>query len=62
VERVKPATIFALFRGFIFLIPSFLILPQILGATGIWLAMPFSEILTCACIAAFYLFCKWNVK
>lgn len=62
VERVKPATIFALFRGFIFLIPSFLILPQILGATGIWLAMPFSEILTCTCIAAFYLFCKWNVK
>lgn len=46
LERVKPATAFALLRGFIFLIPCFLLLPKILGNNGIWLALPVSEILT----------------
>lgn len=40
VERIKPATIFALLRGFVFLIPSFILLPKFLGVSGIWLAMP----------------------
>ena len=39
VERIKPATIFALLRGFVFLIPSFILLPKFLGVSGIWLAM-----------------------
>lgn len=46
MERVKPATLFALLRGFVFLIPCFLLLPKILGNSGIWLALPASEILT----------------
>ncbi|OUO54879.1 hypothetical protein B5F77_02865 [Parabacteroides sp. An277] len=46
MERVKPATLFALLRGFVFLIPCFLLLPKILGNSGIWLALPVSEILT----------------
>jgi len=46
VERVKPATFFALLRGFVFLIPSFILLPELLGVEGIWLALPLSEILT----------------
>ncbi|MDL2323244.1 MATE family efflux transporter [Bacteroidales bacterium OttesenSCG-928-A17] len=46
LERIKPATGFALLRGFIFLIPCFLLIPELFGATGIWLAMPISEILT----------------
>lgn len=54
VERVKPATLFALLRGFIFLIPSFLLLPEILGNNGIWLALSFSEVLTTVTILIVY--------
>lgn len=46
VERVKPATALALLRGFIFLIPSFLLLPKVMGTNGIWLALCLSEVLT----------------
>lgn len=54
LERIKPATFFALLRGCVFLIPAFIFLPKILGIKGIWLAMPCSEILTFSVIIAFY--------
>lgn len=53
VERMKPATVFALLRGFIFLIPSFIILPMIFGTQGIWCALSFSEALTTIAIVLF---------
>ena len=55
LERIKPATFFAVLRGGVFLIPAFIFLPKILGIKGIWLAMPCSEILTFAAIGVFYL-------
>lgn len=54
IERVKPATILALLRGFIFLIPSFILLPKVMGTHGIWLALCFSELLTTLTIAITY--------
>ena len=54
LERIKPATFFAVLRGGVFLIPAFIFLPKILGIEGIWLAMPCSEILTFSVIIAFY--------
>lgn len=60
VERVRPAAFFALLRGFIFLVPSFLLLPRLLGFDGIWLAMPLSEIVTTLAIILFYLCRKSN--
>ncbi len=54
VERPWPATIFALLRGVVFLVPSYLILPELLGTTGIWLAMPASEWATLMMIFAFF--------
>ena len=51
VERVRPAMVFALLRGAVFLVPSFILLPKMLGESGIWLAL--SELLTTACIAAY---------
>lgn len=48
LERVRAATFYALLRGLLFLVPSFLFLPRLLGAPGIWLAMPLSEIATTA--------------
>lgn len=46
LERVKPATALALSRGFIFLIPSFVLLPKVAGTHGIWLALCLSELFT----------------
>ncbi len=52
VERVGKATFFVFLRGLIFIVPAFLLLPRFLGAEGIWLAMPVSEILTTCIILA----------
>ena len=52
VERVGKATFFVFLRGLIFIVPAFLLLPRFLGAEGIWLAMPVSEILTTCVILA----------
>ena len=54
VENVKPATALALLRGFIFLIPSFLLLPRAIGTNGIWLALALSEVLTTVAIIVMY--------
>lgn len=54
VERPMPSTIFALLRGIIFLIPSFLILPRLLGATGPWMAITSAELLTMTVIIIYY--------
>lgn len=56
VERVSPSIVFALLRGFIFIVPAFIVMPHLLGVTGIWLALGVSEMLTTLCIVAFY-FC-----
>ena len=53
VDRVRPAMVFALLRGAVFLVPSFILLPKMLGDSGIWLALSLSELLTTACIAAY---------
>ena len=58
MERIKPATYFALLRGFIFLIPCFILLPKMIGTNGIWLALSLSEILTTFVIIIFYLLCN----
>lgn len=62
-ENILPATIFALLRGFIFLVPSFMLLPSLLpGASGIWLALPLSEASTTWIILLFYLFKRHKTK
>lgn len=54
VERAKPATVFALLRGLIFLAPAFVLLPLILDVPGIWLAMPVSELFTLLTVVIYY--------
>ena len=46
IEQAKRATLWMLLRGVIFVIPSFILLPMMLGDKGLWLAMPLSEMLT----------------
>ena len=62
VERVLPAVVFALLRGFVFLVPCFAILSDLAGETGLWLSLPASEILTTVVIALFYTICKPKAK
>lgn len=50
LERMLPATVFALCRGLLFLVPCFALLPLAAGTPGIWLALPLSEILTTTAI------------
>ncbi|WP_300108312.1 MATE family efflux transporter [uncultured Alistipes sp.] len=53
IEQVKPATCFALLRGCVFLVPSFLLLPLLLGVKGIWLALFLSEMATTITIVVY---------
>ena len=62
LERVRPATFFALLRGFFFLVPAFVLLPRLCGTPGIWLAMPLSEMLTFLAIGAYYWLCRRRTR
>lgn len=53
LERLAPATTFALLRGLVLLVPCFVLLPRWIGVPGIWLAMPFSECLTFLAIVGY---------
>lgn len=55
VEKAWVAIVFALLRGLVFMVPSFLLLPEIIGTSGIWLALGLSEALTSVCILGYYL-------
>ena len=46
IENAKQSTIYAFLRGFVLMIPCFLILPPLIGETGMWLAMPLSELIS----------------
>ncbi|MDE5706633.1 MAG: MATE family efflux transporter [Alistipes sp.] len=57
LERVRPATFFALLRGGVLLVPSFLLMPLLAGVAGVWLAMPVSELLTLVAIGCYF---RWG--
>lgn len=52
IERMRQATLFVFLRGFALLVPSYLLLPELLGVNGAWLAMPLTEALTLAIVMA----------
>lgn len=54
IEKVVPATLFAILRGALFMIPSFLLLPQWLSSEGMWLAVPLSEALTFLVVVTYF--------
>lgn len=53
LERYKPATTFMMLRGFIVIIPCFILLPSAIGTDGLWLAEPLSETITLASLLTF---------
>lgn len=54
-EQAGRSIVYMLLRGVIFMIPGFVVLPRFWGETGLWLAIPVSEMLTLAVIVTFYL-------
>ena len=46
LEYAGKANLVMLLRGFVFMIPVFFLLPQIIGTKGLWLAIPLTEFLT----------------
>ncbi len=54
MERAKPATIYTLLRGFVFMIPAFIIMPILFGTNGLWLAQAVAEFATFLIILFFH--------
>ena len=46
IEQAYRATLFTLLRGFGIVIPTFIILPELIGNIGMWLAIPVAELIT----------------
>jgi len=55
LEKARMATFFMLLRGYIFILPCFLLLPALVGNDGLWLAVPVSEALALVVISMYYL-------
>lgn len=54
IEKALISTSYTLLRGVILLVPSFILLPKLIGVPGLWLAIPMAEFLTCIVISASY--------
>lgn len=54
LERAWTASLFTALRGIIFIIPCFILLPRILGNSGLWLSIPTAEFLTLAALIPSY--------
>lgn len=55
IEKALISTVYTLLRGIIFLVPSFILLPEWIGVEGLWLAIPVSEIITSIVITIYFL-------
>lgn len=62
IEAAGKSTLYTLLRGIVFLVPSFLTLPTLLGDDGAWLAIPVAEILTFMVIESVFIHKHYNKK
>lgn len=46
IEATRDANVFTALRGFILSIPCFVLMPELLGVPGLWLALPVAEAVT----------------
>ena len=58
VEQALRSTAYTLLRGIVILIPVFLTLPRLIGAPGLWLAIPLTELFTLIIICSAFLWQK----
>lgn len=55
-EQSARSITYMMLRGIIFMVPGFILLPRWIGSSGLWLAIPISELLTLAIIVIAYIF------
>jgi len=53
-EQATRSIIYMLLRGVVFMVPGFILLPQLSGVVGLWLAIPLSELMAAAIIVSTY--------
>lgn len=58
IERPAFSTVFTILRGVVFVVPCFILTPHLIGTVGLWLAIPFAEMLTLIVIVLTFLFGK----
>ncbi len=46
IEQSTRASIYSILRGFVIVIPCFILLPKLIGQIGMWLAIPVAEAIT----------------
>ena len=56
IEKAWIASLISLLRGLVVLVPSFIILPSLIGIAGLWLAIPMSEFITLTVAGGIFLF------
>lgn len=56
VEQAKNANIVMIFRGYIFMIGCYAVVPALWGRTGAWLSTPLAECLTLLVVLAIFLY------
>lgn len=61
-EQSTRAIIYMLLRGVVFIIPGFVLLPELFGTVGLWLVIPVSELITLIIIAMMYLRSRAGAK
>ena len=62
IEAARLATLFTVLRGIVFTLPSFLLLPLVLGHSGLWLALPAAEATTTLLILLFAAFRRLRLR
>lgn len=55
MEMYRSGTLFMLLRGYLIIIPCFVLLPRALDIEGLWLAEPLSETLTLVVLTVYFL-------
>ena len=58
IESAWRSILYTMLRGIIFIVPAFLILPSLLGESGLWLAIPTAEMLTVVIILIHFLIAR----
>lgn len=53
-EKAVRSIVYMLLRGVVFMIPGFILLPQLTGVSGLWLAIPQAELIAAVIIVSVY--------
>lgn len=61
-EQAMRSIVYMLLRGVVFMIPGFILLPQLTGVTGLWLAIPQAELIAAVIIVSVYVLKDRNIR